>query len=198
MTPSQPALQVHFPVTWWQVEWCRQSQLLLHPGPYQPSAQPATNKRITINSQISFIFKSQRQNLERTLTLELKNSWTPNIFLEYLCVAGNKPIRREKTEPQEASYFLVLRSTCVCWSLFWSLHNQHSENVSSIQDFLSLTSIYPSKYPQYFWSTSVSSLFSSKPGCSSCHMKIRFFTFTFPPRSSFWFSRSKYGFLHYK
>ena len=118
MTPSQPALQVHFPVTWWQVEWCRQSQPLLHPGPYQPSAHPATSKGIAISSQISFIFKSQRQNLERTLTLELKNSWTPKIFLEYLCVAGNKPIRREKTEPQEASYFVVLRSTCVCWSCF--------------------------------------------------------------------------------
>lgn len=51
---------------------------------------------------------------------------------------------------------------------------------------------------EYFWPTSVSSLFSSKPRCSSFHMKIRSFTFTFPPSGSFRFSRSKYGYLHYK
>ena len=44
VSPCHPALQVQFPVIWWHVESCKQSQLLLHSWPYQPSGQPVHNQ----------------------------------------------------------------------------------------------------------------------------------------------------------
>lgn len=45
--PCHPALQVHFPVTWWHEESCKQSQLLLQPWPYQPLGHPVDNRQNT-------------------------------------------------------------------------------------------------------------------------------------------------------
>ena len=48
----------------------------------------------------------------RGLTVKLTKPWTPEIFVEFYCVARNKPIRREITKPQTG--------TVIClW--FWGL-----------------------------------------------------------------------------
>ena len=98
-------------------------------------------------------------------TAKLRKPWTPELFMECYRVTKKKPIRCEKSKPKTAMVISLW-----FWGLFakpglccdWSLHNQHSWNISGVHGFLSKAVI-----PKETWNeTGGAFLLFGKTGCS--------------------------------